>query len=92
MSHTPGPWETGPPHVIRRQYRDEQGRRVTQFIAQMCIPAGKCPDDVSHDAKLMSAAPDMLEALMVLDAYLYATAPESNERQIVIAAIAKAQG
>lgn len=46
----------------------------------------------SADARLIAAAPDMLEALRLVDAYLYVAAPESNERQIVTAAISKAEG
>lgn len=44
------------------------------------------------DANLITASPDMLEALYLVEAFLYATAPESNELQIVRAAIAKALG
>lgn len=35
---------------------------------------------------------DMLDALRLMDAYLYATAKGSNEHEIVRAAIAKAEG
>lgn len=47
--------------------------------------------DVDAALAMMAAAPRMLEALRLVDAYLYATAPESNERQIVQRAVAAAE-
>ena len=46
--------------------------------------------EAEANCRLIAAAPDLLEACKLLDAYLYATAPDSNERQIVADAIAKA--
>jgi hypothetical protein len=41
---------------------------------------------------LRTAAPEMYDALALMDAYLYATAKDSNERQIVRRALCLAQG
>lgn len=48
--------------------------------------------NAAYMVRATNAYADMLEALHLMDAYLYATAPESNERQIVQRAIAKAEG
>ena len=68
-AHTPGPWEACdsasitmndepvavPSHVCRRR-RDEQGRRVTEFIADcnMRLP------EANANARLIAAAPELL--------------------------------
>ncbi|HCR1961872.1 TPA: hypothetical protein ONC42_000520 [Enterobacter kobei] len=49
---TPGPW-----HVMRGDVLDKNGRMVA------CIE-GFCPGEIEiYDAKLIAAAPDLLEAL-----------------------------
>lgn len=58
--HTPGPWECWPSQqVVVRRCRDEQGRRVTHFLAH-CNSATQ--DNVAN-ARLMAAAPEMAERL-----------------------------
>jgi hypothetical protein len=70
--HTPGPWKfrkaggmimgdsktDWPAHVVY-QYRDEQGRHCTAFVA-VC-ESTTLPNEAN--ALLIAAAPDMLEAL-----------------------------
>ncbi|MFX2663538.1 hypothetical protein [Enterobacter kobei] len=52
---TPGPW-----HVMRGDVLDKNGRMVA------CIE-GFCPGEIEiYDAKLIAAAPDLLEALQAM--------------------------
>lgn len=88
--HTPGPWRTGPSHVVQYQWHDEQNRRCTSWIAE-CV-GDHPPGEIEANARLIAAAPELLAACELIDAYLYATARKSNERQIVQAAIARATG
>ena len=68
--HTPGPWvaykgghfliegvDTEVPPNIRRYFLDEQGRRVTQFIAD----CNTFMPEARANAKLIAKAPEMLE-------------------------------
>lgn len=108
--HTPGPW------VSARDF-DENGRRAKVTTIAVCcdfvigLPAayeggnyrdGDPSGDPEADARLIAAAPDLLEALKAL-AGLYPSAEEMNDSdeysvteidwvEIARAAIAKATG
>lgn len=63
QKHTPGAWElwqapTGE-FAVRTTYTDDQGRRTTTWPA-VCNAGGQ-PNEAN--ARLIAAAPDMLEAL-----------------------------
>ena len=80
LKATPGPWEYAAPHevdishgratpimydplinfIVKRTYRDEQGRRFTSFIAE----ANYILPEVSANARLIAAAPELYEALV----------------------------
>lgn len=75
-THTPGPWEACDgasitinealnvtPNHVRRQFIHADGVRVTQFIAD-CNTA--LPESVAN-ARLIAAAPELLEALKSMD-------------------------
>jgi len=97
MAHTPGQWEPcdgasvgnleWPTHV-KRTFLDEQGRRVTQFVAT-------CNDmlpEVHANARLIAAAPEMLAALkLAVGEGSSFACPEETEAKL-LAAIAKAEG
>jgi len=85
---TRGPWRTVFT-ASKVSIYGYDGRKVT---GKNCCDTYQGRSDAEANAHLIAAAPDLFEACALLDAYLYATAPESNERQIVLAAIAKARG
>lgn len=77
---TPGPW-----HVMRGDVLDKNGRMVASI-------EGFCPGEAEiYDAQLISAAPELLEALQ--DAlHAYDKHSEYSEWDFARAAIAKALG
>lgn len=81
--HTPGPWLPRTVNDIDFGFEINAG---SYPIASVYLHNGRA------NARLIAAAPDMLEALRLIDAYLYATAHGSNEWQIVRDALAKAEG
>lgn len=63
MPHTPGPWNTG--GVMTRVEVQPKGWRVPMCVAD-CHPAGYPPESEAErvaNARLIAAAPDLLEAL-----------------------------
>lgn len=93
MSHTPGPWEI----------RDSNMRTIEAPGGSICTPSGHClkgrPDEeLEANARLIAAAPDLLEACkQVLDAQVANDQSqwehlldEALER--IEAAVAKAEG
>ena len=80
VKFTPGPWKYAALHavdisdgkatpildgpltnfIVKRTYRDEQGRRCTSFIAE----ANSVLLEVSANARLIAAAPELYEALV----------------------------
>lgn len=88
---TPGPWQVemyGPTHVIRSSDRSIGEAYCSDFDPEG-VPA-------AANARLMSAAPDLLAALEMakkyLDEYEYAATGESFNSTVINAAIAKARG
>jgi len=61
MSHTPGPWESmlihGDNHIIRKGSFRKEG---AGSVSYQCVV--DCVDDID-DARLIAAAPELLEAL-----------------------------
>lgn len=53
--HTPGPWYVDPNKV-----RANGNRRI---MAEQCTPVAVVPEHLAADARLIAAAPDLLEAL-----------------------------
>ena len=79
--HTPGPWKATARHVTAPETEDRLELRVT-------IGGGN-RDDNRANARLIAAAPDLLEALEACYAALH---PNSAEGKAASAAIAKATG
>jgi hypothetical protein len=55
MKHTPGPWYVDP---IKAH---ANGNR--RIMAEQCTPVAVVPEHLAADARLIAAAPDMLDAL-----------------------------
>lgn len=90
--HTPGPWD-----ISWGTYQDGEGHEVCEYRKQgqplACIAKVCFHDDqdgeTKANARLLAAAPDMLEALkMIRDG----CGPDTWEGQKACAAIAKAEG
>ena len=86
--HTPGPW-----HI---DYKPEHRAIVAdngQVVASTQIP-GRIMKAANADARLMAAAPDLLEALELAREWLPSrrAMPEEIHDQIDVPAIAKAKG
>ena len=92
MKHTPGPWTVNPRKLGTVEATDEFG---TDVIATM---GGSTSGHPVANARLISAAPDMLEALEEAGAYVgTALGTEGDEEAtrifgIIYAAVAKATG
>lgn len=83
-SHTPGPW-----HVYRDEINDEDGLTVAHAVR--FVPPYRAQSDAN--ARLLAAAPDLLEALCLAHDYLAANGWEGDARmEPILAAIAKAEG
>jgi hypothetical protein len=61
-SHTPGPW-----HIDPIKAHANGNRRI---IAEQCTPVAVVPEHLAADARLIAAAPDMLECLMEVEELL----------------------
>jgi hypothetical protein len=99
MTHTPGPWR------IEGHRKYPKGTIVEWTVSFGFSPAGDGPEGYvgyvnasKEDARLMAAAPDLLEALKKLeeasddsDDCQYGTLSTSFVRDIARAAIAKAE-
>jgi hypothetical protein len=84
MSHTPGPW------TYREGYRGTEEYVVQRGHEGGFVVEGLSKERAEADARLIAAAPEMLEALKGLLDRFYA--PACPEWDAVRAAIAKAEG
>jgi hypothetical protein len=86
--HTPGPWYIDP---IKAH---ANGNR--RIMAEQCTPVAVVPDHLVADARLIAAAPDLLEALSRLieieDGPGMAVIGWEDAMERAYAAIAKARG
>lgn len=87
--HTPGPWE-----ITENLGRDEAWCDWHQ-VGPIHLMGGKA----NANSRLIAAAPDMLEALRYVEtrcvseaAYPHASLEDRKMRDLVVAAIAKAEG
>ena len=95
-SHTPGPWhvEIGPDRLAVRRITAFDQSRYPYVARSVCdLPAREDAEEdaaLEADARLIAAAPEMLQALERIDA----NAAESVEwiRRVAREAIAKAKG
>lgn len=56
------PWSTGPAHVVRYQWRDDQRRRITEWVAE-CVGQHP-PGEIEANAVLIVVAVNALPALL----------------------------
>jgi hypothetical protein len=94
--HTPGPWYIDPIKA------NANGNR--RIMAEQCTPVAVVPDHLVADARLIAAAPDLLEVLKAFSDYVrdeqmatdgavtYPTTAINHWAFLARAAIAKATG
>lgn len=87
--HTPGPWHVGTGKATTIVYAADG-----YAVANATTYHGRHDQPAEANAALIAAAPDMLTALQMVDRWAsgYGTATQSEMRQWVRAAIAKAEG
>ena len=95
--HTPGPWQMGESHetAVEVQIAREPFSRIATVIGGSRVLRGPSlsGDTMEANARLIAAAPDMLEALRKVDDLLVENATEPTDLQAILrAAIAKAKG
>ena len=84
MKHTPGPWYIDP---IKAH---ATGNR--RIMAEQCTPVAVVPEHLAADARLIAAAPDLLDALLMVLDDPDALDGRPRTYEYVRAAIAKATG
>lgn len=90
--HTPGPWRFVEPSLLPFRIESPDGEYVTQI---KYVPSGRAEGETIANARLIAAAPDLLEAVKALQYVLtecddnYAKWPQWEQAE---AAIAKAEG
>ena len=84
MKHTPGPWYIDP---IKAH---ANGNR--RIMAEQCTPVAVVPEHLAADARLIAAAPDLLDALLMVLDDPNALDGRPRTYEYVHAAIAKATG
>ena len=94
--HTPGPWGIAVPEqtdAVQRLVTFE-GREYGQAIATVHGPGwGATREGMQANARLIAAAPELLEALKVCQVRIFMLeGSENNEYQTATDAIAKATG
>jgi hypothetical protein len=90
-THTPGPWINDGAEISARP--DPENSQ--SYIAPICVMDSEWhPDTAAANARLISAAPDLLAALIAAEKELayYASTRRSDELPRIRAAIAKAGG
>lgn len=95
--HTPGPWFTGKkPHGHCRIYAQSEAHAIARTYGPELNGIGVCSltgPEKEADAKLIAAAPELLDALILADAMLSGANMNANVvEKKVRAAIAKATG
>lgn len=102
--HTPGPWFWDSDHTwrkfnIRADRKDDRGLMehicTTNNLPQNIL-AKRDPEQAGANARLIAAAPDLLEALKGAESLIAHKVPETNESigvlAMILKAIAKAEG
>jgi len=65
-THTAGPWFVTTDHTgkVATVYADSEGARVCTFLG--AVPRNLGPDSIAANARLIAAAPDLLDALKAI--------------------------
>lgn len=79
MSHTPGPWSLSTESVYATRVDGPDGNKVA--LAQYLLSEGRSIPEAIANARLISAAPDLLEALERVIAPLEIAVKLSSWRQ-----------
>lgn len=88
-AHTPGPWVALCEPTLSR-YRIGAGFAAAESVAVVYM--AKVDGVTEANARLIAAAPDMLAALREADSLLDSASIEGQTRNMIRAAIAKAEG
>lgn len=95
--HTPGPWRAEQHQPFGSAVYVDDGKTLATAHGSAAITGEKWPHVAN--ARLIAAAPDMLEALRYVEtrcvseaAYPHASLEDRKMRDVVVAAIAKAEG
>ncbi|MFN7834823.1 MAG: hypothetical protein ACK5NY_03395 [Burkholderiaceae bacterium] len=88
IRHTPGPWEIDEPHQVWAESIGEYVAITAQIEDHETVPQ----DQAEANAKLIAAAPDLLEALKLI-VLADRWCPTGSKAEVLArAAIAKAEG
>jgi hypothetical protein len=93
--HTPGPWifELGEAYRVRSQQDGGQIAIMGNLKGQFGLGGRRNSDEVACNARLIAAAPDLLEALgIVIEADDFLPRLSREQRDLIDSAIAKATG
>lgn len=98
QQHTPGPWhvvlsDNATPHILHEHGCDSSD--FSDFSSRVCVMPAEIVADYNSlaNARLIAAAPELLEALEMVRDYVVTMKGRGHEYQIFIdAAIAKAKG
>lgn len=88
-THTPGPWRTG--HLGEDRVYTKSGAQLCTVMPRRDDPSRSSQEDFAN-ARLIAAAPDLLEVLMVVEARLDEINSRSDLSFKVRSAVAKAVG
>lgn len=95
IKHTPGPWHYGDEHVNRREFNCFSIGNGACSVAQVAVYPAISRDEAKANARLIAAAPDLLEAcqtMLRLAEGLDLGESNSDEVEQLRDAITKAQG
>jgi hypothetical protein len=90
--HTPGPWRASNATVYAPNQNAPRQMIPIKIESGWLDGAWESDDEAHANARLIAAAPEMLEALELIDGYDGDAIPVSQVRETVRAALAKARG
>lgn len=85
-THTPGPW------AITNEHCDNITVHADGLYVANIVTNRDCVDDDTANARLIAAAPELLEALRGMVDHAYHGVRAEHWRRVAIAALAKATG
>ena len=91
MTHTPGPWRQG---GVKEFCSTGKCREIVADEGHICLVYGTEDEDNKANARLIAAAPDLLEACELFENWMLGPFPHSDSKvlEIVTAAIKRAKG
>lgn len=92
VTHTPGPWNVGTGWIYEGEVA-KGAREICRFDYPTYTDTKSLWDETDANARLMSAAPDLLEALVLLEEWAHLWTDEDHHHLVLARkAIAKATG